>query len=41
MSAGISSEFEDFSMFEVNFSLTPEGFENWSQIISEMYEYMR
>ena len=40
MSAGISSEFEDFSSFEVSFSLSPQGFENWEEIVSMMYEYL-
>ena len=40
MSAGLSTEFEDFSIFEVSFSLTAEGYANWSQIVCEMYEYL-
>ena len=40
MSAGISTEFEDFSTFEVSFALSPQGFENWKEIVSMMYEYL-
>jgi secreted Zn-dependent insulinase-like peptidase len=40
MSAGLSTEFEDFSIFEVSFSLTPEGYGNWTAVLREMYEYL-
>lgn len=39
-SGGIRTEFEDFSIFEMSVSLTPEGLEHWEQVTQLVYDYI-
>ena len=39
-SAGIRTNFEDFSLFEASVSLTPLGLAHWEEVVAAIYSYI-